>query len=385
MELKGTLSISESHKEALHTIRRVEEECKKKLFGIDDAIRYATLSIFTAIPRDSGRGKYLGRAHFLFIAPHGRGKTALLNTISHAVSAKHTSASGHPDMMPTDLVGGLKYIEKAGFFKLPSLISANIFRFEEINRTNPKALAALLSAMEEGEILLQEADMENMEIRNVVKKLHPIPNDPSERKRFFQVFASANPIDNSEGVYPLPEAVFDRFTFSSNIPFPSREQEKKIRSKNVIKKKDTEQVTDLKTVLQISEHINKEVTFTEETDEYMMRLIENSRPGYVDNFERGLDDYVKDNVSHDLPDTYEESTIKESLGASPRANFHFEAAAKTLAFFRKRKHVTTDDIKDIAPLIMRHRIIRSYSAVAQRISQDRIVQEIINKTRVPGL
>ncbi|MDP2598902.1 MAG: MoxR family ATPase [Candidatus Liptonbacteria bacterium] len=359
--------------EAVAKIELIKAQPKKWLFGMDHAIDVAMLGLFTRVPFTAQGRKELGQAHMLWLDVPGVGKTDLVRALSFAIDASSQFIGGNPEMMPREIVGSEIYVQALGkFFLRKGPIFSNIILFDELNRTHPKAQAMFLQAMEERIAILEETDVVKGDFRKIEFPLFPIKGGP---KRFFWVLATANPIENL-GVYKVPEAQLDRFTFSYSIGHPPREEEKKIRTDNVLsdvggKRKEIEKVVDLCEVLEICDLIRETVPDPKRgPDEYIMRIIENSRPGRESR--ESATDELKEYI-----DTY----VLE--GVSPRSNFHFAEGCRTQAFMSSRSYISLEDVKFIAPLVMAHRIILSPKALSGHITAKDVVKKILENTEVP--
>ena len=304
--------------EARKLIRTIQLEPKKWLFGLDPAIDKLTLAVFTLVPY-MGEGEMgRGQAHAFLKDVPGVGKTALIRAFAMAVSAESAFCQGDPDKMPGDIVGREMYIRALGkFFGIEGPIFTHFFLADEINRNPPKTDAAFLGPMEERVVVRTETDIQNETMREIAHRLHPVPG--AEDEYFFLVLATANPIEQ-EGTYPISEAVLDRFPLSFSLGYPSREEEKRIRSKNVLAKKIAP-VTDLKTILEVAHLIAESVKLNDVASEYMQRIIENSRPYHED----------RKTASAALREAVDR-LIEEGGGISPRTNYHLFAAACIPAF-----------------------------------------------------
>ncbi|MEK9180450.1 MAG: MoxR family ATPase [Patescibacteria group bacterium] len=371
-------------KTAREKIYAVEHEVKKWLFGIDPAIHNLLMCLFTLVPYTSKAGrKELGQAHALLIDLPGVGKTDLIRGFAFAIGGKYALITGGPEKTEGEVVGKNIYIAPLGKFILQKgPIFRNLILFDEINRTHPKGQSAFLQAMEERLATIGSIDLEAGGLKEDNFPLFPISDDPNEKDMFFWVMATQNPLEQ-QGTYPLPEAQRDRFTASLSIGFPQRENEKMIRARNVLvdakgERLQIEQVLDLKEAILISQLILETVSVpgrgnngSDLVDEYIMRLIENSRPG-------------SDKRLHSTDELKEFVDENLKAGISPRANFHFEALARTRAFFEGRMHVDLNDIKYVAPLIMTHRLITSPIATGANIKEADIVKKILEGTEVPS-
>lgn len=363
------------YEEARHLLKKLEEQLNQFVFGIPRTSSNAVLSISTKLPRDSKSGKEWAQAHVYVLDKPGRGKTAMLIYLSHALKAKIGKIDGRPDMMPNDITG-----REERFTGVPTLfkgpLHSNIFFFDEINRTPPKGQAVMLGAMEGGYVIMMVTDPKTKRLEAKSFPLYPISENPDEKELFFTVFATANPIE-FEGTYPLSEAQKERFTYSFKMGRPNREDEKRVRSKNVMGKK-VEEVTDLRTMLNIQE-MAQQIELSEDGDELIMRYIENSLP-----YSQDLEDWDRPRHRHATPGLVEFIDRYVINGCSVRRNFHMEAAAKAWAFLRGENRVATaDDVKAIAPLTMEHVILLNPRSEGDNVTSKKVVEKIINETAMP--
>lgn len=361
--------------EARHLLRRLEEQPNKFVFGIKRAISNTILALATKVARDSKSGKEWAQAHVYLLDKPGRGKTAVLIYLSQAIKAKIGRIDGRPDMMPSDITG-----REERFTGVPTLfegpLHSNIFFFDEINRTPPKGQAIMLGAMEGGYVIMMVTDPETKRLEAKAFPLYPISEDPYEKQLFFIVFATANPIE-FEGTYPLSEAQKERFTYSFRMGRPNREDEKRVRSKNVMGKR-VDVVMDMKTMLDIQE-MAQQIELSEGADELIMRYIENSIP-----YSQDLEDWDRQRkryATSELVDFIKRYVLN---GCSVRRNYHMEAAAKAWAFLRGENRIATvDDVKAIASLTMEHVILLDPRSEGDNVTARVVVDKIVNETMMP--
>lgn len=363
---------------AREVIGRVLLEPQKLLFGQSSAVEKMALALFSSVPYDvedeNGRlVKRLRQAHvFLYDYP-GVGKSLLMRAMAAAIGANFSLIPGEPTKEPKEITGGEIFMPHLGkFFLRKGPIFSNVILADEINRNQPKTQAPLLQAMEEGFVILTETDAERGIMKSVRHPLTPISDDPNQKRLFFWLIASANPIEQ-EGTYSIPEAVLDRFSFSFSIGFPPREAEKRIRYEH-LKGRRVEAVTTLSEVLDIAELIAESVRTEPVVDEYITRLIENSRPSSQDPKRRR--EFAREGLARFIDDCV-------ASGLSSRANLHFAAGVKTRAFMQGRDYASADDVKFVAPMVMSHRIVLSPYATRD-VTTGRVVQEILQKTEVPS-
>ncbi|RLC45529.1 MAG: ATPase [Candidatus Coatesbacteria bacterium] len=285
----------------------------------------------------------LADGHILLEGVPGLAKTLSVKSLAGAINAGFQRIQFTPDLLPADLIGTMVYNQKSGEFaphKGP--LFSNIILADEINRAPAKVQSALLEAMQERQV-------------TIGKETYPL-EEP------FLVLATQNPIEQ-EGTYPLPEAQVDRFMLKVLISYPSKQEERAIvdlmttgEAPSVRPVVEPEQILDARKLV-------NEIYMEEKLKDYIVEIVFATRtPGRY-----GL---------HDLTPMIE-------YGASPRASIYITKAAKTHAFLMHRGYVTPDDIKSIAPDILRHRIILTYEAEAQEKTTDDIVKTILDSIEVP--
>jgi MoxR-like ATPase len=285
----------------------------------------------------------LADGHVLLEGVPGLAKTLLVKTAAQAIQSDFSRIQFTPDLLPADLVGTQIYNPKTGEFSIhQGPLFANLILADEINRAPAKVQSALLEAMQERQIT----------IGDVTYKMDDL----------FLVLATQNPIEQ-EGTYPLPEAQVDRFMLKVRVDYPTRAEERVI-----IERMTGAPLPPVRPVV---------------TPQEILRARETVRQVYVDD---KIKEYVLDLVlttrnpgSNGLKDL---NNLIE-FGASPRASISLISAARAHAFLNGRGFVTPEDIKQMAPDVLRHRIITSYEAEAENVTSDHIVQRILNYTNVP--
>ncbi len=274
----------------------------------------------------------------------GVGKTRLVRTLGRVFGLPFSRIQFTPDLMPADVTGTniiVKGEDGSSKFEFqPGPIFSNIILADEINRATPKTQSALLEAMQEHKVT----------VMGVSRKL----SEP------FFVLATQNPIEQ-DGTYPLPEAQMDRFMFKIIVPNPSLEE--------------------LKLIVSLTQKTMEEVADTVCSGEQLMKMRETA------NLIPVADDvltYASMLVAASHPTGEYASEVAKKyirLGASPRAAQAFISAAKVKALIAGRYNVAYDDIDELAVMILRHRIKLNFEAVAERISPDEIVNELVQETR----
>jgi MoxR-like ATPase len=285
----------------------------------------------------------LADGHVLLEGVPGLAKTLLIKTVAESVRAEFSRIQFTPDLLPADLVGTQVYNPRSSEFSVhQGPVFANLILADEINRAPAKVQSALLEAMQERQVTIGDATYKMEDL--------------------FLVLATQNPIEQ-EGTYPLPEAQVDRFMLKVRVDYPSRAEERLIIDRMTGAALPAVQpVVSPADILHAREMVNQ-VYVDDKIKNYVLDLVLTTRrPG-----QNGLSDL---------------NTLI-SYGASPRASIYLIVAARAHAFIKGRGFVTPEDIKQMAPDVLRHRIITSYEAEAENISSDHIVQRILDHTEVP--
>ncbi len=286
----------------------------------------------------------LADGHILLEGVPGLAKTLAVSTVSKTIKASFKRLQFTPDLLPADLIGTLIYNQKTTeFVPKKGPIFANFILADEINRAPAKVQSALLESMQERQVTISDTT-------------YPLPKP-------FLVMATQNPIEQ-EGTYPLPEAQVDRFMLKLLIDYPSREEEMQIMERMVPNDEITvKAVMNPKDILEIREAV-KDIYMESKIKDYILDLVFATRePEKFKNLEE-LSDLIE-------------------YGASPRASIYLAQAAKAHAFLEHRGYVTPDDIKAIGKDILRHRIILTYEAEAEQITQEDIVNRLFDEIEVP--
>ncbi|MCQ2349952.1 MAG: MoxR family ATPase [Paludibacteraceae bacterium] len=285
----------------------------------------------------------LADGHILLEGVPGLAKTMAIKTLAQLVEADFRRIQFTPDLLPADVIGTLIYSQKREEFSIKKgPVFANFVLADEINRAPAKVQSALLEAMQERQVTIGEETF----------KL-PTP---------FLVLATQNPIEQ-EGTYPLPEAQVDRFMMKVVIGYPKKEEEQRILRQNISATENT-----VRPVLKLEEiekarQIVREVYLDEKIERYIVDIVFATR---------NPEDYNLKNLKNMI-----------SFGASPRASINMALAARAYAFIKRRGFVIPEDVRAVAPDVLRHRIGLSYEAEANNVTADEIVNEIINAVEVP--
>ena len=285
----------------------------------------------------------LADGHILLEGVPGLAKTLLIKTLAQAIHADYSRIQFTPDLLPADLVGTQIYNPRTHEFSVhQGPIFANIILADEINRAPAKVQSALLEAMQERQVT----------IGKVTYKMEDL----------FMVLATQNPIEQ-EGTYPLPEAQVDRFMLKVLVDYPNRDEERLIIDRMTGAPLTTVNPVITPEDILHARQVVRQIYVDDKIKEYVLDLVLATRePG-----NNGLSDL---------------NTLI-NFGASPRASIYLIDAAKAHAFLKGRGFVTPEDIKQIAPDVLRHRVIVTYEAEAENISTDHIVRRILDHTDVP--
>jgi len=285
----------------------------------------------------------LADGHILLEGVPGLAKTLLIKTVADAIDANFSRIQFTPDLLPADLIGTQIYNPRTSEFSVhQGPIFSNLVLADEINRAPAKVQSALLEAMQERQVTIGSTTYRMGDL--------------------FLVLATQNPIEQ-EGTYPLPEAQVDRFMLKVQVDYPSRSEERMIMDRMTgVDLPQIHPVISPHTILR-ARNIVRNIYVDDKIKEYVLDLVLATRqPG-----QNGLSEL---------------SSLVE-FGASPRASIYLIMAARAHAFIKGRGFVTPDDIKELAPDVLRHRIIPTYEAEAENISSDHIVRRILDYTDVP--
>ena len=284
----------------------------------------------------------LSGGHVLIEGVPGLAKTSAVKALASTVQADFKRIQFTPDLLPADLVGTEIYRPKMGdFITRKGPLFNNIILADEINRAPSKVQSALLEAMQEKQVTIGDVT-------------YVLP-DP------FLVLATQNPIEQ-EGTYTLPEAQVDRFMLKILIDYPDRNQELEILKKSEFNLPEIIEPVVSPAELKAMTQIIREIYVDEKLKEYIVDLVFATR--HPEKF--GMD--IKNHVA---------------FGASPRATIFLAQAARISAFLQGRAYVTPQDIKTMAPDVLRHRILLSFEAEAAEVTTDDIIQTLFDSVPVP--
>ncbi|MCC7542777.1 MAG: MoxR family ATPase [Deltaproteobacteria bacterium] len=281
--------------------------------------------------------------HVLLEGVPGLAKTLTVRTVCDTIQARFSRVQFTPDLLPADLIGTVIYHQPTAEFRAKrGPIFANLVLADEINRAPAKVQSALLEAMQERQVTIGDSTF------------------PLEEP--FLVLATQNPIEQ-EGTYPLPEAQVDRFMMMVKVGYPTRDEEKQIMERMTSGKPATANAVIPATRLLDARKVVGQVYVDEKIKDYIVDVVFATR----DPRKYGLKDL--------------ESFLE--YGASPRASIALNLAARAHAFLKHRGYVTPEDVKAIGPDVLRHRIILTYEAEAEEVSQEQVVKRIFDTVEVP--
>jgi MoxR-like ATPase len=309
--------------------QKLRQEMSKVIVGQGEVLDQLLTAIFC-------------RSHALLMGVPGLAKTLMVSTLAQALDLTFKRIQFTPDLMPSDITGTEVIqddpVTKQRAFKfLPGPIFANIVLADEINRTPPKTQAALLEAMQERKASIGGVD-------------HPMKNP-------FFVLATQNPIEQ-EGTYPLPEAQLDRFLFLVRVDYPTDAEEEQIMRIGTSDVQPTiSKVLHGEDILKLQQIVRR-VPVTDHVIEYAKKITRMTRPGRPE---------AADFVNKWL-----------TWGAGPRASMNLVLAAKAHAVLHGNFHVSADDVAAVAPPILRHRVIPSFAAQSEGVTQDDVVRRILD-------
>ena len=285
----------------------------------------------------------LANGHVLLEGVPGLAKTLAVSSLARGIHTGFSRIQFTPDLLPADLIGTLIYQPQSATFTVKrGPIFSNIVLADEVNRAPAKVQSALLQAMQERQVTIGD-------------ETHPLPEP-------FLVMATQNPIEQ-EGTYPLPEAQVDRFMLKVTVSYPSREQERTILDRMGFTHPEAEMQPVMKPEdIVAARRIVDEIYIDDKIKDYIVSLVIATRE--PESFDLKLKPLIQ-------------------YGASPRATIMLTLGAKAGAFLAGRGFVTPQDVKDIAPSILRHRVIITYEAEAEEQTSDDIVRTILDHVPVP--
>ncbi|MCB0649139.1 MAG: MoxR family ATPase [Saprospiraceae bacterium] len=308
-------------------LKALKEECSKVIVGQEEMIDKLIIGLLT-------------KGHVLLEGLPGLAKTLSIKTLATAVGGKFSRIQFTPDLLPADIIGTMIYNPGINEFSVrKGPVFANFILADEINRAPAKVQSALLESMQEKQVT--------------------IGKESFKLEEPFLVLATQNPIEQ-EGTYPLPEAQLDRFMLKVKIEYPEREEERQIMRRNlgIDASASVSQVASIEEIIKARQTVLK-IYMDEKIESYILDLVNATRS------KEG------------------EIGMLINYGASPRATINLALASRAIAFMRGRGYVIPDDVRVIAKDILRHRMGLSYEAEAENITQDNIVDKILQTVVVP--
>jgi MoxR-like ATPase len=322
----------------------VQESGHRLLLGVADAVHSRVVGQDETV--EGMLIALLTGGHLLLEGLPGLAKTLLVRSLADAIDTTFRRIQFTPDLLPGDIVGTPVYHQGTGEFRVyKGPIFANIVLADEVNRAPPKVQSALLEAMEEEQVTIDGTT-------------YPLPAP-------FLVLATQNPIEQ-QGTYPLAEAQLDRFMMKLRIGYPGRAEEQEIIRRVALAGKRQrgaiEAPTSAEEILRAREELEG-VHVGTRLQEYIVELVFATREPR----RAGLEEL--------------ESLIE--FGISPRATIFLTRAARAYAWLHGRDYVLPDDVKRIAPAVLRHRIRTTYAADVQGVDADTIVAKLLGAVRSP--
>ncbi|HEY3013284.1 MAG TPA: AAA family ATPase [Gemmatimonadales bacterium] len=311
-------------------VPRILKEVSRRIVGQDAMVERLLVGLLTG-------------GHILLEGVPGLAKTLAVRTLAEIIRASFSRIQFTPDLLPADVIGTMVFSQKSQEFHVKKgPLFAQIILADEINRAPAKVQAALLEAMQEHQVTIGGAT-------------YPL-EEP------FLVLATQNPIE-SEGTYPLPEAQLDRFMLKVRVGYPSRDEEKEVLLRMSSGREITvERLLDPDAILSARSAIAG-LYMDQKVVDYIVDLVRATRdPGLV-----GLND-LKPLVA---------------FGGSPRASIALAQAARAHAVLRERDYVVPEDVRALAPDVLRHRIVLTFEAEAEDVTTDEVVSRVLGAVRVP--
>lgn len=313
-------------------VKDVVHEVEKVIVGQRQMVERVLLGMLTG-------------GHVLLEGVPGLAKTLTVNTLASTMAAQFQRIQFTPDLLPADLLGTLIYNPRTGeFTPKKGPIFANIILADEINRAPAKVQSALLEAMQERQVTIGDTTY------------------PLEQP--FIVMATQNPIDQ-EGTYPLPEAQVDRFMMLVKVDYPTKDEEREIIARQLDPSPAEVRSVITPATIASARKVISDIYVDDRVKEYILDIVFATRePGQYAGLGKDWSRFVE-------------------VGASPRASIWLARAARAYAFMNGRHAVLPEDVKAVAPDILRHRIIPTYEAEAEEKSSDSLVADVLEVVEIP--
>jgi MoxR-like ATPase len=309
---------------------KVKKEVGKRIVGQEAMVDRLLIGLLTG-------------GHILLEGVPGLAKTLAVRSVAEVIRTKFQRIQFTPDLLPADIIGTMVFDQKTSeFYPRRGPLFANLILADEINRAPAKVQSALLEAMQELQVT--------------------IGGETHDLSQPFLVLATQNPIEQ-EGTYPLPEAQLDRFMLKIRVGYPSREEEKEI-----LWRMSGGRPIELQVVAEPSEILSMRSAISEL---------------YMD---QKLVDYVVDVVRATRePHSVGLHEVRPliAFGASPRATIYLAQAARAHAFLQGRAYVVPEDVKAMAPDVLRHRVLLTFEAEAEDVSSDQVIVKILEAVDIP--
>jgi len=308
---------------------RIVSEVNRRVVGQEYMIERLLIGLLTG-------------GHVLLEGVPGLAKTLTVRTLAETIDASFQRIQFTPDLLPADVLGTVIYEARTGeFVPHRGPIFAHIVLADEINRAPAKVQAALLEAMQERQVTIGGTTF-------------PLP-DP------YLVLATQNPIEQ-EGTYPLPEAQVDRFMMKVVVGYPGREEEREILRRSGPDPIAVARIAGPREILE-ARHAIAQLYLDEKVGDYILDLVHATR----------------------RPSEFGLAEIAPLIeyGASPRATLALGSCARAHAFLRGREYVLPEDVKAVAPDVLRHRVITTYEAEAEEVGAEEIVRRVLDTIVVP--
>ena len=330
--MKTNEDIQSLNKQALLYSKDLEaiiEEMHRVIIGQENVIEKLILAL-------------VADGHVLLEGMPGLAKTLMIKTLSDTIEASFKRIQFTPDLLPADIIGTRIYNQNTCQFSTrKGPIFAHFILADEINRAPPKVQSALLEAMQEKQVTISDES-------------HPL-------EKPFLVMATQNPVE-TQGTYELPEAQVDRFMFKIILDYPTQKQEQEIMKMVAgVGLSKIGRIIAPSRIIEI-QNFNHRIYMDEKISKYITDIVQATR----DPQQYGLD--IKNFIEY---------------GASPRASIYLALGGKASALLAGRGYVIPEDIKRIAMDVLRHRIILTYEALAEEMTQDKIIGSILEKVPVP--
>jgi MoxR-like ATPase len=314
----------------LDKIKEVLEEMGKVVVGQDKLLNRLLIGLFTG-------------GHVLLEGVPGLAKTLTINVMAQVLQLDFRRIQFTPDLLPADLIGTMIYKPKIGDYEVKKgPIFSNIILADEVNRSPAKVQSALLEAMQEKQVTIGDETY--------------LLDKP------FIVLATQNPVEQ-EGTYPLPEAQIDRFMMKVYVDYLNKQEELEVmrRMSDINFEHAIRPILNKEDIFAIRSNVNK-VNISDTLERYIIELVFATR--------RPLDYGLRDEARY------------IQFGVSPRATIYLNRAAKALAYLEGRDYVLPEDIKELAPDIMNHRILLNYEAEADNVRTTTIIDSILRKVAI---